>query len=213
MSNQNLVTGKPIPADVLAALRLPVAGRLPAAVRVTTPLEVTPYDALYYFLRVEPTRRLRDQSFRGGPFARQTLDVWYRVRVNGTPGSTRLREELEFLEGIGLAMPLRDTVTAAGAVDYAVVEAGLRELYNEDNPVWPGDGVFINVNENRATKARKFMELLLTYVLPGMYWRNYHVTNGLAPDLELTSHLGREMLEIEELWNNLAAKFGWPMEG
>ena len=205
MGDRNLITGKPLSPDVLSALR-------DNKTRQTTPLSLTPYDAPYFFSRIDESRALRDQQFPGGPFITKSLPVWHNIHVDGTPASQSLREELEFLEKIGLAMARPATATATGAIDYAVMPNAIYELYRADDPRAPGDGIFINVNTNREIKARKFVKLLLTYVLPGMFWRNYYVTNGLSSDLHLTSKLGADMLEIGELWDRLAAKFGWPLE-
>jgi hypothetical protein len=122
-------------------------------------------------------------------------------------------DELRFLEKLGLAMMVPGSETPTSGASYYVSSLAIETLYARGaaGAAGTGEGVFINVNVNRSVKARAFIKLLLTYVLPGMFWRNYYATNGLAPDLHLTSHLGREMLEIQETWDRLAAKFGWPM--
>jgi hypothetical protein len=187
--NQNLVTNKHISQEVLDAMR--------EAVAMPAPLTLTPYDAPYFFTRIDPTKRLRDQVFEGGPFAKHSVTDWRQVRVVEGP----LREELQFLEGLGLAT----IIPMSGNTLYAVSPLAVDTLYKENR-----EGVFININQNREVKARQFITLLITYVLPGMYWRNYYVTHGLAPDLHLTTHLGHEMLEIGVLWDSLVAKFGFP---
>lgn len=187
--NRNLVTNKNLTPQVLEALRTStVTG-------ASSPLVLTPYDPPYFFVRIDGQRRLRDQVFASGPFAEQRVEGWRQISVE----SQDIRDELEFLRGIGLAMSIP---YSSGA--YAVSPVAIRQLYDET------DGMFINIIENREHKSRQFIKLLITYVLPGMFWRNYYVTEGLAPSLHLTTQLGEEMLEIGELWDRLVATVGFP---
>ena len=195
MGDQNLVTGKHLSEEILTDLR--------GGPETASPIQLTPADPPYYFMRIDGTRRLRDQAFPGGPTAPVSIAGWRQVRVK--PG--RLLEELHFLEGLGLAMVRPNSsgevylVSPLSSVLYAQGTGPVRE---------ENEGVFIRINTNRPEKALKFIHLLRTYVLPGMFWRNYYVTDGLAPDLHLTSRLGSEMLEIGDFWDHLARKFGWP---
>lgn len=199
MGDQNLVTGKHISAPVRDTLR--------AATDMPAPLMLTPTDPPYYFVRIDPTRALRDQEFAGGPYIDFEVSNWRQITVS-SPGP--LLDELRFLESLGLAMMAPRSETPTGGMVYYISPLAISTLYAA-GAAGTSEGVFINVNVGRDVKARAFIELLLTYVLPGMFWRNYYVTNGLAPDLHLTAHLGREMLEIQDTWNHLAAKFGWPI--
>lgn len=196
MSNKNLVTGKTLDTSVVEALQ-------GAAEADDFTAELTPHDSPYFFARIDPRRRLRDQVFGPDPFA-STQITWklvpVRVLVEGA-----LRDEIEFLEGIGLAMLVPNSTNPDRSQQYAV-SPQIATLYK------PAGGVFVDVNENRKTKAEAFFKLLTHYVLPGMYWRNYYVTDGLAPHIHLTEKLGQEMLEIGELWDRLVAKFGWDAE-
>jgi hypothetical protein len=153
-------------------------------------------------VRVNGDRRLRDQVFDGGEFRNVVVTDWRYLTVNGEPEYRRLREELQFLVGLGLATVIPGTALAAdGAGEYAL-SPRIDELYADD-------GVFVNVNDERERKSQNFINLLVRYVLPGMFWRNYYVTHGLASDLHLTLHLGEEMLEIGNLWDHLAGNYGF----
>jgi hypothetical protein len=196
MSNKNLVTGKTLETEVVDALQMAMAA-------VDYSAELTPHDAPYFFVRVDPKKRLRDQVFSPDPFA-PTQITWGLVSER-VPVEGALRDEIEFLEGIGLAMLVPNSTEPDRSQQYAV-SPRIEKLYA------PDDGVFMDVNENRKAKAHTFFNLLIHYVLPGMYWRNYYVTDGLAPHLHLTEKLGQEMLEIGELWDRLVAKFGWAEE-
>ena len=178
--NQNLVTNTHISPAALVAMR--------DASATLAPLELTPYDAPYYFVRIDRTRGLRDQVITN-PYATQRVTEWRQVPVDSDT-----REELEFLESMGLAMPLSQSL-------YAVSPLAVETLYDAE------EGVFVNADQNREQKSRRFVELLLTYVLPGMYWRNYYVTKGLARNLHLVAELQREMIEVTESWDRLAAIF------
>lgn len=194
MGDQNLMLKYQLEMDVLNAIR-----------SVITPFELrlTPHDPPYYFVRVVAGRPLRDQVFDPDPYAPYTERSWLRIPDVVRKDMKPLRSELEFLEGLGLAIEIPNSRTADGSAQYAISPL-TRTLYGAG----PGaeEGVFIRVETDRPGKAERFLKLLVDYVLPGMYWRNYYVTNGLAPHIHLTEHLGREMLEIGELWDRLATR-------
>jgi hypothetical protein len=196
--NRNLVTNKDLTGQVLDSLRNA------AVTGASSPLDLTPHDSPYFFMRIDGTQRLRDQNFGDNPYSNQRVEGWYEVNVDGTADSRALHEELKFLTGFGLAMVIPNTLRPSGAVKYAMNSLAMRELYAREG------GVFIDITGDREAKARRFVNLLLTYVLPGMFWRNYYATDGLSPAIHLSTHLGQEMLEIAELWDRLVAKFGFP---
>ncbi len=193
MGDQNLITGKYLSQPILNILRTGTA--------MASPLDITSADPPYFFLKIQSEIALRDQKIDS---ASVSITDWHNVSVGGEESPL---DELRFLESLGLAMLRPGSLTSTGEMSYVISPLAISTLYDGSE----SKGVFINVNENREKKSRAFIKLLLTYVLPGMFWRNYHVTNGLASDLHLTSHLGHEMLEIAELWDRLAAKFGWPI--
>lgn len=198
MGDQNLILKQPLSAVVRDTLRAAIA-----------PFELilTPHDLPYYFVRVVTGRPLRDQVFGPDSYAPYTERTWLRIPVIVRKDMKSLLSELKFLEGLGLAMEIPNSREADGSVQYAISPL-TRILYGAG----PGaeEGVFIRVETDRPGKAERFLTLLVDYVLPGMYWRNYYVTSGLAPHIHLTEHLGREMLEIGELWDDLAARIPRP---
>lgn len=202
--NQNLITGVKLTADQLTPLRRALAQRAPMQ------LTITPHDPPYFFARVNPQVRLRDQVFGPDPFAPVQIN-WKRIPVR-VPAEGPLRDEVKFLEGLGLAILVPDSADENGS-EYFVVSPRIATLYAEGSGPngTDGQGVFIAVDTNDKLKARQFIKLLIHYILPGMYWRNYYVTDGLAPHIHLTEKLGHEMLEIGAAWDQLVTEFGWPV--
>lgn len=220
--DQNLITRTEVSGYVLNVLR----GAITA--NHVLPLTLTPHDPAYFFARVNPRLRLRDQGFglssRAGEFitsrtaGRFGPDPFAPVQINWKrvpapiPTMGVLRDEIKFLEGMGLAMLVPDSADEFGSELY-IVSPRIATLYAEGTgPTGTdGQGVFIAVDTNKELKARQFIKLLVHYILPGMYWRNYYVTDGLAPHIHLTEKLGREMLEIGAVWDRLVTTFGWPV--
>lgn len=202
--DQNLITRTNLTADALTPLRGAITGNR------LLPLTLTPHDPAYFFARVNPRLRLRDQDVGPDPFAPVQIN-WKRV-PDRIPITGTLRNEIKFLEGMGLAMLVPDSADESGSEIY-VVSPRIATLYAEGGGPdgTDGQGVFIAVDTNDKLKARQFIKLLVHYILPGMYWRNYYVTDGLAPHIHLTEKLGHEMLEIEAVWDRLVTEFGWPI--
>lgn len=193
MGDQNIILKQPLTIPVRDTIR-------GAVTRVS--LTLTPHDLPYYFVRVAADRPLQDQVFEPDPYVPHTERSWKLIPTRVYKDTNPLWRELEFLEGLGLAMEIPNSRGANGSVQYAI--SPIASIFYGGAP---NEGIFINVGNNREEKARRYINLLLTYVLPGMYWRNYYATHGLSPHIHLTEHLGREMLEISALWDDLRARF------
>lgn len=191
--NVNTVTGVRLTPALLDALRAatPIASG--------APLTLKPTDAPYYFARINPRARLRDQHI-ADPYSSYTVTspAWMSVVVTDAPD----RAELAWLVSVGLAMPYGRTSDLTGST-FAVNPLAIRELYDA------ATGAFIGVDIDKDKKAVRVVKLLQTYVLPGMFWRNYYVTDRLAKHIALTQTLGEEMLEIKSAWDKLVAQFGF----
>lgn len=185
--NVNIVTGKRLTPAVLDALR--------TATPLATPLTVKPTDAPYYFVRINPRARLRDQHL-ADPYTEFTMTgaPWRQVTVVEPPDLA----ELNWLVSVGLAMPVANTTGT-----YTVNPLAIEELYSAER------GAFISVDIDKSKKAVRVVKLLQTYVLPGMFWRNYYVTDRLAKHIALSHTLGEEMLDIQNSWGDLVAQFGF----
>lgn len=193
MGDQNLVLKRHLDPTVVTAFR---------DATETIPLELTPHDLPYYYVRVVPGRPLREQVFAPDPHATERVTDWLRI-PNPVLKAGPLRAELEFLEGLGLAMMVPRSEDASGGVTFAI--SPLTRILYED-----GTGVFRDVMEERDVKALRYIRLLIDYILPGMFWRNYYATEGLAPHIHMSEHLGREMLEIARLWDQLSSRYPPP---
>jgi hypothetical protein len=223
--NINLLTNKTLLDSVLTALR--------SATPLSAEVQLHPHQLAYYVQRVDPAVRLRDQKFAGGPFTDLSVqDGWGIVKAEKekplTNATRALLDELRFMEGFGFAVSMPDEQVTITNPDnttrdalykvYAVSLAAVSELYGTAPPaVTTGrgmpagtDGIFTGVNDGtRAEKVRNLMQLLIKLVLPGMFWRNYYATHGLASDIHLTHKLGGEMLEMSVLWDKLVRVFGF----
>jgi hypothetical protein len=180
--NFNLVTGARVTPSMLEAIR--------TAEAIAAPITLTPIDAPYYFARINPRLRLRDQHIES-PYEPFPVSGWRHLTV----ATAADRAEINWLISVGLAMPHGD--------GYAVSPLAIEELYAE------GRGAFIGVDVDKPAKAQRVIKLLQTYVLPGMFWRNYYVTDRLAKHIGLTHTLGAEMLEIQTTWDDLVGRFGF----
>ena len=163
MGDQNLVTGKHLSEDLLTDLR--------GGTETASPIQLTPADPPYYFMRIDGAQRLRDQAFPDGPTAPVSIAGWRQVRVK--PG--RLLEELQFLEGLGLAMVRPNSsdsvylVSPLSSVLYAQGTGPVGEV---------GEGVFIRINTNRPEKALKFNEKPSQFLAESWAWG--HMAYDLA---------------------------------
>lgn len=191
MGDQNLVLKRHVDPTFVTQIR---------DATETIPLELTPYDLPYYFVRVVPGRPLREQVFGPDPNIKIRVTNWLRM-PNPVLKAGPVRAELEFLEGLGLAFMVPNSEDVNGGVTFAISPL-TRMLYAD------GTGVFRDVNTERDTKALRYIRLLIDYVLPGIFWRNYYATHGLAPHIHLSEHLGREMIEIAKLWDELSSRYG-----
>lgn len=53
-----------------------------------------------------------------------------------------------------------------------------------------------------------YTQLLLTYVLPGLYWRAYHARQGLPSHTGLALRLDEQMSEISAKWDEIHREMG-----
>lgn len=84
------------------------------------------------------------------------------------------------------------------------------------------EGTAILIHKETAAKLYTAMgdgdkaaiaQLFIEKILPGRYWMNYHLAEGLAEDIELSTTLRREMDEIATMLEELKQAIPAPVTG
>ena len=100
------------------------------------------------------------------------------------------KREIAFLKSLGLAFEQEGHVYISHRVE---------PLYHST------DGVFTRYNQavtpaEKTTALAPYTTLLLSYILPGLYWRSYYALVGLSDNIGISARLKQQMADISEEW-------------
>jgi len=172
------------------------------------PLTLTSLDVPYFAVRSFDERRSAPIMTGGGftdPFKELTdISGFAVVDLSGYSDKDRalVMDELHFGEALGL-------VTHRGDRYYIHPFAYL--LYDQEHGLF-APGAYLQDMEP-DTKKNVFgalMRLMLTYVLPGRYWRAFYARQALPATIALAALLDEEMRGIEETWQQINAEYPLP---
>ena len=155
----------------------------------TDGISLTWNDPAYYAVRSYAEKR-GPNPFSGAfedPYKPISDEGWSKVDITDPA-------EFRFLTKLGLT---------AEKEDGAYVHHLAYLLYSPD-------GLFANYDGDDAPAERKerlasFMQLLLSYTLPGQWWR-------LKQQQQKSRSIDRELSEIQRYWAEIASEYGAPLE-
>lgn len=187
----NLFTQKPYPREF-------------ADLSYNTTIPLTSVDLPYFcvlsFRGALPSIPLADgeATVEMDTFADISDGGWAVIDVSGS--KTKLRE-FEFLERMALGIQLGDTYYVS---KFAYV------LYDGT------DGLFENYDstsraENKKAWVSPLMKIILTYILPGLWWEAFYARQYLYEETGEVTLLNAKMLEIEKEYESFAAEFDFPV--
>jgi hypothetical protein len=185
----NIFTGKPYPSSF---------SNLEYNKTITIDSTELPYFAVRSF------KDKRTDPLSGPDFADLFKDIedegWAKIDI--TDNSPKMeKDEIEFLESLGLALQKSDTEYYINKFAYL--------LYDKQ------DGLFKRYNDQWSPQDKKeeltaFMRLALTYILPGHWWRAFYARQYLPDMIGHGALLNEKLLEIEHQWNKIAAQCDLP---
>jgi hypothetical protein len=108
-----------------------------------------------------------------------------------------LAPEVAFLTSLGLAFQQNGHL-------YISVRAA---------PLYGPTGIYAAFGAAKTTvesfsAMKPYTQLLLTYILPGLYWRSYHARQGLPEGTGLARSLDQQMSEISAKWEEIRGEMG-----
>jgi hypothetical protein len=167
----------------------------------TTPtLAVTDIPYIHVLVaRSTSTSPIADKQFATLSTAPIEEELFAKLRLEELSDKVRkeLTPEVDFLTSLGLAFQ-RD-----GQL-YISARAG---------PLYGPTGIYAAFGAAK-TKVESFAALepytllLLTYVLPGLYWRSYHARQGLPSHTGLALSLEHQMSDISAKWDEIHSEMG-----
>jgi hypothetical protein len=186
----NLFTQKPYPPEF-------------ADLSYNTTIPLTSVDLPYFcilsFRGLLPSIPLADDEITVDmdTFADISDGGWAVVDVSGSKIKT---QEFEFLERMALGIQVGD--------DYYVSKFAYL-LYDVS------DGLFSNFDSTDTAEEKKawltpLMRLILTYLLPGLWWETFYARQYLPDSIGETTRLNANMLEIERELKEIDTIFGLP---
>ena len=107
-----------------------------------------------------------------------------------------LQHEKQFLMSIGLAYQDGDTLYISAYAEPLYRTGGVFDRY-----------ATAATPTERFSALKPYMELLLYYILPGLYWRSYYAYTGLSHNTGIAHTLQRQMAEIADTWNTVNAEY------
>jgi hypothetical protein len=162
----------------------------------TTEITLTPDDGPYSYVRADrELSKKPGQVFlsTGNPIIQSpTTPVIVKDAAPMEASKEDVVNEMEFLSMLGLAYKKGDKWYIMKRAD---------DLYNSV------DGVFhLYATGNSPAAIAKTKSLMLEYVLPGRYWRNYFAAMSLPNDISYSRNLHQEMQEITREYNEVMMK-------
>ena len=176
----NVFTEKPVSTHFLAAFS-------------TQPLQsvrITPEDTLFYAVNSE-------NAHQSNPFMTESSESVSDISAYRIDISDTVVDELKFLDSLCLVLYRPDSIAF-------IHPAALTVLYDVPNGLFARYTSYIQAwCIARADAFKPFRTLLLTYVLPGRYWRARSLYTEIADNTELSGRLKGEMMGAEALWRTL----------
>jgi len=109
------------------------------------------------------------------------------------------KDEFDFLEDLGLAIKQDDTYYVSKfAYLFYDPEVGLFNRFDRNAPP-----------DEIKTVLAPVMQLFLTYILPGRWWRAFYARQYLPDTIGQASMLNQELLEIEDEIEELEDEYGY----
>ena len=173
----------------------PFATALTAARPPPAEVTVTAHDPMYYFLRVATElsgNKLAVRAFEGTQYDERRIPAGELLVVDTSGGDSEILDELNFLVGVGGAMPAPNEPTK-----YYVHERAKELFYSRFFP-----------NAADPASRRAVMNYMRDVVLPGYYWRSFYVTDGLSASIEMTKSALVELLGIQSAYETLVDEIG-----
>lgn len=171
-------------------------------------LTLTSLDVPYFAVRSFDERRAAPIMTGGGfenPFKELSdIDGFAMIDLSEHSDKDRalVMDELQFIEALGL-------VTHRGDKYYIHSFAYL--FYDEDHGLFAPGAYLQDMEPNKKKEVfGALMRLMLTYVLPGRYWRAFYARQALPATIALASLLDDEMRGIEETWQQVNAEYPLP---
>jgi hypothetical protein len=123
---------------------------------------------------------------------------WAVIDVSGS--KTKMRE-FEFLERMALGIQLGDAyyVSKFAYVLYDATD-GLFENYDSTSSA-----------ENKKAWISPLMKVILTYLLPGLWWETFYARQYLYEGTGEDTLLNAKLLEIEKEYLGFSAEFDYPV--
>lgn len=171
-------------------------------------LTLTSLDVPYFAIRSFDERRAAPIMTGGGfadPFKELTdVEGLAVVDLSGYSDQDRalVMDELNFMNALGL-------VTSRG--DKYYIHSFAHLFYDAEDGLFV-PGAYVQDMEPRAKKDvfGTMMRLMLTYVLPGRYWRAFYARQALPGTIALANLLDDELRGIEEAWQQVNAEYPLP---
>lgn len=171
-------------------------------------LTLTSIDVPYFAVRSFNERRSAPIMTGGGfedPFKELTdIEGFAMIDLSGYSDKDRalVMGELQFIEALGL-------VTHRGDKYYIHPFAYL--FYDSDDGLFAPGAYLQDMEPDKKKEVfGALMRLMLTYVLPGRYWRAFYARHALPGAIALASLLDDEMRSIEETWQQVNAEYPLP---
>lgn len=178
---QNMFSGSELSSEAVEALRESSRG----------PVELTPYDPPYFFVRAfEEGNRIGGEGFEGNPYKIVEAEDWIQIDLEERADDT-LSNEVLFLEDFGLAT-MGDTEHICHVNPMAI-------------EVFYKSGGFFEQPED-TTNVKNVLRFMRDYVLPGQYWRSYYSSVDLPSAARAVAQ--REMFDVEAEWRALVGQIG-----
>ena len=166
----------------------------------TETITLTSIDPPYFAVR--NVNDLLGARLGGAPFPNIFDDIqvgeWAIVEQSSPP----ILNELQFLSDMALAVKKEGNYYV-----YQLAEV----LYDKQN------GLFSIYNDadtaiQKKEKMNSLIQIFLSYILPGRWWRTYYAQKGLSKELYDARILAHELLEIEKWIADLNAEYGYNIQ-
>jgi hypothetical protein len=154
----------------------------------------------YFHIRSE--REFKQNPLYHEPFKNTTSSItdarFAELRLNNFDPTVlaSLEAEKQFLISIGIAYQTGDTLYISEHAELLYKPGGVFDRYTT-----------AATPDEKFSALKPYTELLIYYILPGLYWRSYYAYIGLSHKTGIAHTLQQQMTGIAETWASIKNEY------